>query len=1139
MAKNKKPSSRGTAMVVFGMHRSGTSILTRVLNAHGCALSSQLLGANPSNPSGHWESSVAIAINDQLLADLGRSWDDLRELPHDWMQRSEARAAKDKIRILLDGDFRSERLWAIKEPRMCRLAPLWIEAIAELGFEVKAVIAVRHPREVALSLLRRDGLPVAHGLMLWTHHLLEAEAATRDLPRVVVSHREISSNWRSAMERIGSGLGVDWPVSGDVAEKVLEGFISEDSININEAVSGPGNAGDQLPEICRALYEHALAVESGVHAWPQFVAVADEVRAVSRIYGPVVDELYRTIRITLERKQENETNLRQVGDLLPLVSAAAGRLDHYMLHADEKQGELMSRLDRMAEFESRIDQLKTELFTQSMERAQADRDFEEFRKWASRLEGELQSVRESLRVETARVLAGEVVAADLQAELQSASELLQAETARALVGEAAAADLQAELQSVNELLQAEMARALAIEKEILDLKNDLKLGNELLQVETERVLAKEQEILGLELELRAVAQRAGGLEERLRVANQRADGLGEELRVANGKTHYLEEDLRILRESWSMRLTHPLRYLGAMVRGLAGRSRRIADACKHLARRPGLYLQIAKKQPSHVLSLAHGFIARGGPKPVAPEPVRFDLRPASGAIVILTTRHCEYIARGIHDALARVGIASEIIFERPATGYADVPHFVICPQIFPVLPGFYVAFQMEQSVSSRWFTAEYLRTLENSFAIFDYSMTNISFLKDKGISLRQVYYLPVGPLPSLLPEMGQVEESDEYDVVFYGDANNDRRQAYLRELRKYFRVKVVSEVFGEELYRILAGAKLIVNIHYYAGALLETTRIWECLSLGKLVVSERSSDMDDHAELDGVVDFVDIDDIQAMVNRVGYWLESDSVRRQRIQANAHAIGTGLNRFDYFFYRFLLATDNISFEEFWREAGSKYELTSDRLCLNLPEYTDRSRDFAADNKYGFALLPGLRHSKGWLGCAMSYKYMIRLASEKGLQRVTICEDDVDFPADFSSAMTCVDDYLAGHMAGWDIFSGLMADLHEDAGVLGVDQFHGRSFVTTNRLISTVMNIYNGSVFETIVNWDESNRDVETNTIDRYLERNSQLRVVVTAPFLVGHKEDQHSTIWGFQNTQYADMIKKSSNLLQRKVDSFLQ
>lgn len=93
------------------------------------------------------------------------------------------------------------------------------------------------------------------------------------------------------------------------------------------------------------------------------------------------------------------------------------------------------------------------------------------------------------------------------------------------------------------------------------------------------------------------------------------------------------------------------------------------------------------------------------------------------------------------------------------------------------------------------------------------------------------------------------------------------------------------------------------------------------------------------------------------------------------------------------------------------------------------------------------------------------------------------------------------------------------------------------MVTDRLISTVMNIYNDSVFDAIIAWDERNRDVHTNTIDRYLEKKKALKIVTTAPFLVGHKEEQHSTIWGFQNTQYADLIAASTKLLEEKIGEF--
>ncbi len=488
-------------------------------------------------------------------------------------------------------------------------------------------------------------------------------------------------------------------------------------------------------------------------------------------------------------------------------------------------------------------------------------------------------------------------------------------------------------------------------------------------------------------------------------------------------------------------------------------------------------------------------------------------------------------------ALRRVGIAVEVIYERPQAGYSHVPHFVICPQMFPELPGFYVAFQLEQSVSSRWFTDDYVSRLENSFAIFDYSLANISYLKERGLSLKQVNYVPIHYMPGLAAEYSEVAKSDEYDVVFYGDVNCDRRKSFLDALSRVCRVRIVSEVFGDELYRILASAKVVVNIHYYPGALLETTRIWECLSLDCMIVSERSSDMEEHEELHGIVDFVDIGDVDGMAKRVDYWLTSAGARASAVAKNREVLKDNLNRFDYFFMRFLLATDNISFDQFWDEVGCRYKLKGDRICLNLPEFAERSRGFIADNEYGFEMFPGLRHSKGWVGCALSYKYMIKLADQSGLERVTICEDDVEFPADFDSGLRLVNEYIDKRDDGWDIFSGLLADLSNEAKVSDVEQYGGKCFVVIDRLISTVLNIYNRPVFDAIIAWDESNRDVESNTIDRYLERKKALKIVTTSPFLVGHKEDQHSTIWGFQNTQYADMIAESSNLLNQKIGGY--
>jgi hypothetical protein len=66
------------AVVVLGMHRSGTSALARLFSLLGCALPSHLLGANDTQVHGHWESDAIRAFNDEVLAAGMIGWRSMR-----------------------------------------------------------------------------------------------------------------------------------------------------------------------------------------------------------------------------------------------------------------------------------------------------------------------------------------------------------------------------------------------------------------------------------------------------------------------------------------------------------------------------------------------------------------------------------------------------------------------------------------------------------------------------------------------------------------------------------------------------------------------------------------------------------------------------------------------------------------------------------------------------------------------------------------------------------------------------------------------------------------------------------------------------------------------------------------------------
>ena len=67
-----------SAILVLGMHRSGTSALAGSLALTGVALGDDLLPANEGNVTGYWEHRRLIALNERVLASLGATWHDIR-----------------------------------------------------------------------------------------------------------------------------------------------------------------------------------------------------------------------------------------------------------------------------------------------------------------------------------------------------------------------------------------------------------------------------------------------------------------------------------------------------------------------------------------------------------------------------------------------------------------------------------------------------------------------------------------------------------------------------------------------------------------------------------------------------------------------------------------------------------------------------------------------------------------------------------------------------------------------------------------------------------------------------------------------------------------------------------------------------
>lgn len=170
---------------VLGMHRSGTSSLAGALNACGVWLGDDLIGADPGiNAKGYWEHRELVHINEALLEACGQRWF-YPEASRAVLKHLEGGVDQDCLhsaRRFVDQVPLRDRIFAIKDPRLCLTAPFWYERFREQGFEVSVIHLLRSHREVARSLEKRDSIRPAHSNALWLDYVGAAEAFICDYP---------------------------------------------------------------------------------------------------------------------------------------------------------------------------------------------------------------------------------------------------------------------------------------------------------------------------------------------------------------------------------------------------------------------------------------------------------------------------------------------------------------------------------------------------------------------------------------------------------------------------------------------------------------------------------------------------------------------------------------------------------------------------------------------------------------------------------------------------------------------------------------------------------------------------------------------------------------------------------------------
>jgi len=213
------------AVLVLGMHRSGTSAMAGALARLGVPLGGPLMDGAEDNPGGYFEHRELVAAHDELGLRRGRTWDDPRPAAPDLHSDFTRAALAGALREVLARDFGDTPLWAVKDPRMCRFLPAWLALLDADGIEARCLLVLRAPAEVAASLAERNGFSGEKSAALWLDHVLEALRGSHGRRRTRARFDELLDDCTATLDRCALELDVRWPRAPATAAAELAEFL--------------------------------------------------------------------------------------------------------------------------------------------------------------------------------------------------------------------------------------------------------------------------------------------------------------------------------------------------------------------------------------------------------------------------------------------------------------------------------------------------------------------------------------------------------------------------------------------------------------------------------------------------------------------------------------------------------------------------------------------------------------------------------------------------------------------------------------------------------------------------------------------------------------------------------------------------
>lgn len=296
-----------TPVAIVGMHRSGTSMVAKLLGQAGLYLGPDdaLMPPASENPEGFFEHLDFVSLNDEVLNEAGAGWDCPPPATTDWSDAAFDRH-RERARALAT-PLAAQGPWGWKDPRSSLTLPFWESALGPL----RTVLVVRNPLEVVTSLHRRNGFSIALSLTLWQIYAERVLASTSPERRFVTHFDAWFVDPVAEAQRLIDALGLPgWDADGDGPDPNMGLRHHRQTLeDLRKADFPPATI-----ETYRALCQEAGWWE-GDNDQPTVVASPETDSAILRGLG----------RVNLLRV-ENESLCRNIADFTTAISGRDSRI---------------------------------------------------------------------------------------------------------------------------------------------------------------------------------------------------------------------------------------------------------------------------------------------------------------------------------------------------------------------------------------------------------------------------------------------------------------------------------------------------------------------------------------------------------------------------------------------------------------------------------------------------------------------------------------------------------------------------------------------------------------------------------------------------------------------------------------------